>query len=116
MVPVYLLSVFLEWSFLYVDISALNNMVSFSRTANGAELTANFRTKILDIRGSASSRILVLRGGIIMPVGNLLESSSQRILAGIVLVGRSGAAARSSAKPSRRSWMTSIMACYTHAI
>ena len=52
--------------------------------------TANPRTKILDFRGFDSSRILKLRGGILMSTGNLLEIPSQQILAGIILVGRLG--------------------------
>ena len=50
---------------------------------------ANLRTKILDFRGN-SSRIIILRGGIVMSTGNFLESLRQRILVGIVLVGRLG--------------------------
>ena len=56
--------------------------------------TANLPTKILDSRGFDSSIILILRGGILMPIGNLLEMLSQGILVGIILVireiGRSG--------------------------
>ena len=40
--------------------------------------TANIRTKILDFRGFVSSIILILRGGILMSIGNFLESLSQR--------------------------------------
>ena len=46
--------------------------------------------RILDIRGFDSSRILISRGGILVPKGKFLEVSSQRILAGIILVGRLG--------------------------
>ena len=53
-------------------------------------LTANLRTKILDFRGFDSSKILSSRGGILRPIGNFPESSSQAILAGIILVGRLG--------------------------
>ena len=52
--------------------------------------TANLRTKILDFRGFDSSRILIVRGGILMCVGNCPEVLSQRILVGIILVGRLG--------------------------
>ena len=52
--------------------------------------TANIRTKILEFRGFDSSRISILRGGILMSIGDLPESSSQAILAGIILVGRLG--------------------------
>ena len=53
---------------------------------------ANLRTKILDFRGFHSSRILISRGGTLMSLGNLPESLSQRILVGIILVGRLGVA------------------------
>ena len=47
--------------------------------------TANLRTTILDFRGFDSIIILILRGG-----HDFLESLSQAILAGIILVGRLG--------------------------
>ena len=53
--------------------------------------TANLRTKTLDFRGFDSSRILTLRSGIPMSIGNLLEIASRQILVGIILVGRLGA-------------------------
>ena len=53
--------------------------------------TANLRTWILDLGGFGSSRVLVLRGGILMSIGNSPESLSQAILAGIILAGRLGA-------------------------
>ena len=64
-------------------------------TATSAKLglTANLRTKILDFRGfDDSSRILILRGGILMSTGNLPDILSQRILVGIILVERLGVA------------------------
>ena len=48
------------------------------------------RVKILDFRGFDSSNILILRGNIIMSVGSFLESLSQGILVGMILVGRWG--------------------------
>ena len=51
---------------------------------------ANLRTKILDFRGFDSSRILILRLGILMCIGNFTKMLSQRILVGIILVGRLG--------------------------
>ena len=42
--------------------------------------TANLRTKILDFRGFDSNIILILRGGILMSVGDFLEIVSQAIL------------------------------------
>ena len=53
--------------------------------------TANIRTRILDFRGFDSSRILMLRGGILMSIGSSPEMLSQRILVGTILVGRLGA-------------------------
>ena len=50
--------------------------------------TANLQTNILDFRGFDQSRILRLRVGIPRPAGNFPESLSQRILVGIILVGR----------------------------
>ena len=47
-----------------------------------ALLTANLRTKILDFRGSDTSMILSLWGGILMSIGDFPESSSQQILVG----------------------------------
>ena len=46
----------------------------------------------MDFRGFDSSVILILRGGILRPIGNLPESLSQAILVGIMLVGRLGVA------------------------
>ena len=52
--------------------------------------TANLRTKTLDFRGFDSSRVLILTGGIIMPIGQIPESLSQAILVWIILVRRLG--------------------------
>ena len=49
-----------------------------------------FSTKILDFRGFDSSRILTLRGGILVSIGDVPESLSQAMLVGIMLVGRLG--------------------------
>ena len=51
---------------------------------------ANLRTKILDFRGFDSSIISILRGGVLMSIGEFPESLSQAILAGIISVGRLG--------------------------
>ena len=53
-------------------------------------LTANLRTKILDFRGFDSSKISMLRGEILRPIGNVPESLRRRISIGIILVGRLG--------------------------
>ena len=52
--------------------------------------TANLRTKILAFGGFDSSVILSLRGGILMSTGDFPENLSQRMLFGIILVGRLG--------------------------
>ena len=52
--------------------------------------TVNLRTKIMDFTGFDSSRILSLRGVILMSIGDFPESLSQLILVGIILVGRLG--------------------------
>ena len=54
------------------------------------QTTANLPAKIVDFRGFDSSIILILRGGILMSIGEFPESLSQRILVGISLVGRLG--------------------------
>ena len=51
-------------------------------------LTANLHTEILDFRGFDSNRIIILRRGILMTIGNFPESLSQRILAGLILEWR----------------------------
>ena len=52
---------------------------------------ANLRTTILDFRGFVSSGILVLRGGTFMSIEHFPgRSLSQRILAGLIFVGRLG--------------------------
>ena len=46
--------------------------------------------KTLGFRGLDSGRILILRGGILRPIGNFRQSLSQQISVGIVLAGRLG--------------------------
>ena len=59
--------------------------------STGAALhTANLPTSIMDFRGFYSSIILMLRGGLIMSIGDFPESLSQAILVGIMVVGRLG--------------------------
>ena len=52
--------------------------------------TANLPTNIVDFRGFDSSIMLISRGGILMSIGDLPESSGQAMLVGIMLVGRLG--------------------------
>ena len=54
--------------------------------------TPNLRTETLDFRGFDSIRILSLRGGVLMSIGDFPETLSQEILAGRILVGRLGVA------------------------
>ena len=48
---------------------------------------ANLRTAILDFGGFDSGIILMIRGGILMSIGNFLEMLSQIILVWIILIG-----------------------------
>ena len=57
-----------------------------ARQATRAMDTANLRTKILDFRGFDSSRLFILRGGIVMLIGDFPESLSQQLLVGIIFV------------------------------
>ena len=50
----------------------------------------------MDFRGFDSSIILILRGGILTPIGDVPESLSQAMLVGTMLVGRLGDWAYSS--------------------
>ena len=52
------------------------------------ERTANLRTKILDLTWFDSNSIFILRGGIIMSMGDFPEILSRGILVGIILVWR----------------------------
>ena len=52
--------------------------------------TDSLRNKTLDFREFDSSRILMLRGGIIMSIGIFRELVSQEVLVGIILVGKLG--------------------------
>ena len=54
------------------------------KCASSIEATANLRTKILDFRGFDSRIILILRGGVLMSIGDFPESLSQQILAGTI--------------------------------
>ena len=50
--------------------------------------THNLPTNIADFRGFYSSIILIIRGGILVSIGIFLESLSQAMLVGVVLVVR----------------------------
>ena len=57
-------------------------------TRPAARYTPNLPTNIMDFRGFDSSIILILRGGVLMSIGDFPESLSQAMLVGIMLVGR----------------------------
>ena len=48
--------------------------------------TANLHASIMDFRGLDSSIILILRGGILMSIGNIPESLSHAILILILIL------------------------------
>ena len=62
--------------------------VKWKEREHSSRRTADLRTKILDSRGLDSSRILILRGGILMSIGSSPESLSQQILVGIINLSR----------------------------
>ena len=60
------------------------------RSPGACLTTPNLPTIIVDFRGFDSSIILILRGGILRPIGDFPESLSQAMLVGVMLVGRLG--------------------------
>ena len=82
-----------------------------SRSTLQGQITANFRTNIMDFRGFDSSIVLTERGEIPKPIGNLSESLSQAILAGTILAGRLGVGDNyctpDKSTPQKSSWMFS---------
>ena len=77
-------------TYLSLDVSKATDADGSNLTHLSLLDTANLRAKILDFRGFDSSRIVILRGGILMSIGNFPESLSQAILAGRFSVGRLG--------------------------
>ena len=67
-----------------------NTHVSCYAVLNVQIHTPNLPTNIVDFRGVDSSTILILRGGILMSIGDFPESLSQAMLVGTMLVGRLG--------------------------
>ena len=55
-----------------------------------ARSSTNLRTNIVGFGGFGSSIVLILRGGILMSIGDFPESLSQAIIVGIMLVWRLG--------------------------
>ena len=84
--------------------AASHDTVVYHGTAGGQPTTANHRTNIMDFRGSDSSIILSLRGGIPMPIGDFPESLSQAMLVGVMLVGRWGVHAYDRPREARPLW------------
>ena len=77
------------------------------RHHRGAGLTANLRTEILDFSGFDSSIILILRGGIPRPMGNIPEFSSPGILVGTILAGIFGLSRETGRSPQNFKHITS---------
>ena len=95
----------LSQGFVWIEIVLFNQLAEFwvayfwvaylpatsvACTRAGVDDMANLWTKVLYFRGFDSSRILILRGGILAFVRNSQQSLSQRILAGRILVRRLG--------------------------
>ena len=66
----------------------LHHSASIDKAKHG--YTHNLATNIVGFRGFHSSITLISRGGILMSIGDFLESLSQARLAGTMLVGRLG--------------------------
>ena len=60
------------------------------RDAEAEASTPNLPTNIVDFGGFDSSIILILRGGILMSIGDFPESLSQAMLVGTMYLGRLG--------------------------
>ena len=71
-----------------VDLRIVTPDADCVNTAVSADGTTNLRTDIMYIRGFDLNIVLILRGGILMPIGDFLEGLSQAILVGVMLVGR----------------------------
>ena len=79
-------------------LSQISNCQGLGRK-NKHEILKTDRTKILEFGGLATRARSQLRGGILMSTGNFPETLSQRILVGIILVGRSGVALNTLCTP-----------------
>ena len=66
--------------FTFRTVKLLSHITCPSIALVGAASMANLFTKILDVRGSDSSGVFILRGGIIMSVGHFPEMLSRRVL------------------------------------
>ena len=86
--------------YIHIYVYIYNLRSGWDDTSGLRFLTVNLRTKILAFRGFDSSRILIVRGGFLMSIGNSHEIVSQAILAGIILVGRLGVAVVSLSRPT----------------
>ena len=73
--------------------------------------TPNLPTDIVGFRGFDSSIILILRGGILMSIGDFLESLSQAMLVGTMLVGRLGVFRRPSRTLGRVANQVGLIRC-----
>ena len=82
--------------FLRVCTRIVMRKCSLSRRSDSRRVrshTANLHTNIMDFGGFDSSIVLILRGGILMSIGDFEEDLSQAMLVGIMLVGRLGVSA-----------------------
>ena len=90
-ISIYIYIYVYTYIYIYIAYVSLTRSLLLSlRGWGGLADAANLRTKILDLGGFDSSRILISRGGIPRPTGNLPEGLGQAILVGIILVGRLG--------------------------
>ena len=77
--------------YIYIYICLIIYMIDIERDGDKSEQHAPHPpTNMVDFRGFDSSTISILRGGILMSIGNLPESLSPAMLVGMMLVGRLG--------------------------
>ena len=75
--------------------NANGDMYGNTSYSNTNAITPNRPTNIVDFKGFDSNIILTLRGGILMSIGDFLQSLSQAMLVGVMLVGRLGVSSAS---------------------
>ena len=76
--------------------------------------TTNLRTNIMDFRGFDSSRVLISRGVIPRPIGDFVESVTQAMLVGVMLVGTLSVCLASTASltvPTSSTWIRRVLRC-----
>ena len=80
--------------YIYIYVITLLSLLLVLLSLLSLLFCRRFPTKSLDFRGFDSSRLLILRGEIPRPIGDLPESLSQAMLVGTMLVGRLGVRSR----------------------